>query len=164
MIGIALGLLYTNAGEWLLHRYVLHGLGRRPGSFWGYHWRDHHRNARRYGMGDPDYRRSVFGWHAQGKEALQLALLAAAHLPLFPLAPLFVSTTIYSVINYHRVHKRAHLDPHWARQHVPWHVDHHLGPNPDANWCVTRPWFDRIMHTREPYVGTRRELRLVPAE
>ena len=32
-----------------------------------------------------------------------------------------------------------------------------MGPNQDANWCVTRPWFDILMGTREPYVGTERE-------
>jgi hypothetical protein len=33
-----------------------------------------------------------------------------------------------------------------------------MGPNQDANWCVTRPWFDQLMGTRVPYVGTEREL------
>jgi hypothetical protein len=32
-----------------------------------------------------------------------------------------------------------------------------MAPNQDANWCVTKPWFDQIMGTREPYVGTERE-------
>ena len=35
-----------------------------------------------------------------------------------------------------------------AREHLPWHVDHHLGRNQDTNWCVTKPWFDYIMGTR----------------
>ena len=43
------------------------------------------------------------------------------------------------------------------REHLPWHYDHHMGPNQEANWCVTRPWFDYVMGTREPYVGTLRE-------
>jgi sterol desaturase/sphingolipid hydroxylase (fatty acid hydroxylase superfamily) len=49
------------------------------------------------------------------------------------------------------------LDPEWARKVVPWHVDHHLGPDQDKNWCVTKPWFDWVMGTRVPYVGTARE-------
>ena len=32
-----------------------------------------------------------------------------------------------------------------------------MGPNPHANWCVTRPWFDHLLGTREPYLGTERE-------
>ena len=51
------------------------------------------------------------------------------------------------------------MDPEWARENLPWHYDHHMGPNQDANWCVTRPWFDDLMGTREPYAGTERESR-----
>jgi hypothetical protein len=159
MIGIALGLAYANAGEWLVHKYVLHALGRKKSSFFSYHWHEHHRNARKNAHVDPDYARSVFGWSAQGKEALGLAVMAAAHLPLFPIAPLFTAAVEYSLVRYYRVHKRAHQDPGWAREHLPWHYDHHMGPNQDANWCVTWPWFDWVMKTRRPYVGTEREQR-----
>lgn len=157
MVGIALGLLYFNAGEWLLHKHVLHGLGRRRQSFWSFHWHNHHRNARRYGQRDPDYERPPFAWNGQGKEVAALLGIALMHLPLLPLAPFFTATVWWNTLYYYRVHKRSHLDPDWAREHLPWHVDHHLGPNQHANWCVTRPWFDVIMGTREPYVGTARE-------
>jgi hypothetical protein len=157
MITFALGLLYSNAGEWLIHKYVLHGLGRKKTSFWSYHWHEHHANARKNRHVDPDYERSVFGWNAQGKEALGVVSLAAAHLPLFPVAPFFVAAVEYSAVRYYRVHKRAHTDPGWAREHLPWHYDHHMGPNQHANWCVSWPWFDWIMGTREKYVGTERE-------
>ncbi len=157
MIGIPLGLAYSNAGEWLVHKYVLHGWGRKRSSFWSFHWLDHHRVVRLNGHVDDAYERSVVGWHPQGKEALMLTLATAAHLPLFPIAPFFTATVAYSAINYYRKHKRSHLDPEWAREHLPWHYDHHMGPNQDANWCVTRPWFDHVMGTRIPYVGTERE-------
>jgi hypothetical protein len=157
MLSFALGLLYSNAGEWLIHKYVLHGLGRRKASMWSYHWHEHHKNARRNSHIDPDYERSVFAWNAQGKEALGVAALALVHLPLLPVAPLFVAAVELSAARYYRVHKRAHQDAGWARAHLPWHYDHHMGPNQDANWCVSWPWFDWIMGTREPYVGTERE-------
>jgi hypothetical protein len=32
-----------------------------------------------------------------------------------------------------------------------------MGPDQDRNWCVTHPWFDELMGTRAPYVGTPRE-------
>ena len=32
-----------------------------------------------------------------------------------------------------------------------------MGSNQDANWCVTRPWFDWIMRTRVPYAFTKLE-------
>lgn len=157
MIGIPLGLAYANAYEWVVHKYVLHGTGRKPKSFWSFHWLEHHRSARLNGFRDADYERSVFGWNAQGKEAFGVMLGAAAHLPLFPVAPFFTATVLYSAANYYVKHKRAHEDPEWAREHLPWHYDHHMGPNQDANWCVTKPWMDMLMGTREPYVGTERE-------
>jgi len=157
MIGLPLGLLYANAGEWLLHKYVLHGLGRNRKSFWSFHWHDHHRESRRDAMRDPGYERSVFGWHSQGKEVLALAGLAVAHAPLFPVAPWFTGAVLYSIGRYYYVHRRSHRDPAWGREHLPWHVDHHLGPDQDANWCVTWPLFDMVMGTHEPYVHTARE-------
>lgn len=158
MIGIPLGLMVSNATEWLVHKYVLHGRGSDKQSFWAFHWHDHHRNVRRHDHVDPDYQRPLLSrWNGQSKEAIALVAATVAVAPLFPIAPFFVGTVTYCAINYYRVHKRSHLDPAWAREHLPWHYDHHMGPNQHANWCVTRPWFDRVMGTREPYLGTERE-------
>ena len=159
MIGIPAALLLSNAAEWAIHRYVLHGQGSRKGSFWSFHWYEHHRNARRHEFSDPDYEQSPLAWNAQGKELLGLVGMSALVTPLLPVAPFFVLTSYYASYRYYRCHKRAHMDPAWAREHLPWHYDHHMGPNQDANWCVTRPWFDLLMGTREPYVGTERERR-----
>jgi sterol desaturase/sphingolipid hydroxylase (fatty acid hydroxylase superfamily) len=162
MIGIPLGLLASNATEWLMHKYVLHGLGKQKSSFWSFHWHEHHRNARRNDHVDNDYKQPLLrNWNGQSKEALALVGSAVLMAPLFPIAPFFVGTVVYGAIDYYRKHKRAHLDPAWAREHLPWHYDHHMGPNQHANWCVTRPWFDHLMGTREPYVGTERERRTV---
>jgi sterol desaturase/sphingolipid hydroxylase (fatty acid hydroxylase superfamily) len=35
-----------------------------------------------------------------------------------------------------------------GKRTIPWHYDHHMNSNQDANWCVTRPWFDYVMGTR----------------
>ncbi|MFN7701015.1 MAG: hypothetical protein ACK6CU_26730 [Deltaproteobacteria bacterium] len=154
MIGIPLGLLYANASEWLIHKHVLHGSGRDKGSFFRFHWLEHHRAVRLRGMIDRDYERSVFGVHAQGKEALCLAAAALLHVPLFPVAPFFTGTVLYAIARYYVKHKRSHLDPAWAKQHLPWHYDHHMGPDQDANWCVTHPFFDHLMGTRKVWLGT----------
>lgn len=159
MIGIPIGLAFSNAMEWVIHKRVLHGLGRKKNSFWSFHWHTHHRHARTQGHLDPDYNGSLWRWNGQAKEALGLVFGSALVLPLAPVAPFFAGTIVYSAVNYYRKHKRSHLDPEWAREHLPWHYDHHMGPNQHANWCVTRPWFDIIMGTREPYVGTAREKR-----
>lgn len=121
MIGIPLGLAAANATEWLVHKYVLHGLGRNKQSFWAFHWHDHHRNVRRHGNVDPDYQRPLFAqWNGQSKEALALVASTLAVAPLFPVAPFFVGTVAYCAVNYYRKHKRSHLDPAWAREHLLW--------------------------------------------
>lgn len=157
MIGILLGLAASNASEWLIHKYVLHGLGKRKRSFWSFHWHEHHAASRKNGHVDADYDRPAFGWHAQGKEVFALVGSSLLVTPLLPVAPFFVATVWASSANYYRVHKKSHQDPEWARKHLPWHYDHHMGPNQHSNWCVTHPFFDHVMGTREPYVGTERE-------
>ncbi len=157
MLGIPLGLLYANFSEALFHRYVLHGLGKNPESFWAFHWHEHHREARRNAFRDDNYLRSPWAWHSLSKERLAIAASVALHLPLFPVAPFFVGTLVYCAVKYHRVHARAHLDPDWGRKNVPWHYDHHMAPNQNANWGIVRPWYDQIMGTRLPYSGTSAE-------
>ena len=38
-----------------------------------------------------------------------------------------------------------------GKQHLPWHYDHHMGRDQNANWCVTHPLFDNVMGTRKIY-------------
>lgn len=160
MIGIPLGLLYGNAMEWAIHKYILHGWGKDRKAFFSFHWHDHHKNARKGEMFDIDYAtKSVFSWTPPGKEFFALVVAAIAHLPLLPVAPFFTLTVYYCAFNYYRVHKKSHQQPEWGRKHVPWHLDHHLGPNQDANWCVTKPWCDWVMGTRIPYIGTEKEVQ-----
>ena len=159
MLGFPLGVLTANAGEWLIHKLVLHRLGRRKSSLWSFHWHEHHRASRRNGFRDDDYFRSPLGWNAQGKEVYGILAMSASVLPVAPIAPWFCAGVWASAGAYYAVHKQAHLDPEWARRWLPWHYDHHMGPNQDANWCVTFPLFDHIMGTREAYLGTERERR-----
>ena len=157
MIGIPFALAYSNAGEWAVHRFVLHGWGKSKKSMWSFHFHEHHKACRKHEGHDPHYHRPLMGWHAQGKEALGLLAIGAAHLPLLPLAPFFTATVWYSILKYHRLHKRSHMDPEWARKNLPWHYDHHMGPDQEANWCVTHPWFDHVMKTRKPFAFTETE-------
>lgn len=157
MIGIPLGLLTANAVEWAIHKHVLHGWGRTRGTFWSFHFHEHHKLVRQGGYHDPNYHRFPLGLHAQGKEAWGLIAGGLAVAPLFPVAPFFVGTLWYSAANYYRIHKHSHLDPAWGQSRIPWHYDHHMGRNPNANWCVTRPWFDYVMGTREFTEGSPRE-------
>jgi hypothetical protein len=151
MIGIPLGLIYANAGEWFLHKHMLHGLGKNRASFWSFHWHEHHREARAHDMFDRQYVLPLLTWSPQGKEAAALVAAGLLHLPLLPVAPFFTLTVYWRAWRYYSLHKRAHLDRSWARQHLPWHYDHHMGRDQNANWCVTHPWFDHVMGTRKRY-------------
>lgn len=142
------GLLYANAGEWLMHKYILHGLGKNPHSFWAYHLYEHHAVCARHGMIDPGYRTlRLTTWNTQSKELAVLTGIALLHSPLFLLAPASVGAIYLSLALYYYQHRRAHLDPDWARRHLRWHYEHHLGGR-GGNWCITWPGFDYLLGTR----------------
>jgi hypothetical protein len=157
MLGFALGLVSSNAMEWFVHKYLLHEMARKKGSFWGFHWNEHHKNVRKTGGYDPMYERATPTSPSKVKEAISVVAGAALATPLLPFSPGFVAAGWLGAGAYYFIHKKAHLDPAWGRKWVPWHVDHHLGPNQDANWCVTFPLMDWVMGTREPWVGTEAE-------
>jgi sterol desaturase/sphingolipid hydroxylase (fatty acid hydroxylase superfamily) len=145
---VLLGVVVENAGEWFFHRYVLHGLGRRPGSMWAYHWHEHHRLARAHQMLDPDYQGWPLHWNTQGKEALFLLSIIALHLPLIAWFPGYVAGMFLGLAVYYVKHRKAHLDADWAKVRLPWHYEHHLSAGVEGNWCVSWPWFDWLMGTR----------------
>lgn len=144
---IVCALLYANLGEWLMHKYLLHGLGKNPGSIWAYHWYEHHRVCAEHGMLDPGYRSLKWAWNAQTKELAVLAAIVALHLPLFFDVPFFAAGLYAALALYYYKHRRAHLDPEWARRHLPWHYQHHLRAG-NGNWCVTWPWCDYLFGSR----------------
>ncbi len=144
-----LGLLYANAGEWLMHKYILHALGKNRQSFWAYHLFEHHAVSLQNGMIDPGYQKlELTSWNTQSKELVVLAVIVLLHAPLVLLSPFFTGAVYVSLALYYYKHRRAHLDPVWARRHLRWHYEHHLGDNCNANWCVTWPWFDYVLGTR----------------
>lgn len=160
MIGIPVALAAFNVTEWLVHKHLLHGVGKNKKSVWAFHWHEHHRNSRQNEMRDETYERSpLLGLTAQTKEAIALGSGALATLAVAPIAPFYAGTMLFCIGEYYYKHRKSHEDPEWAREHLPWHYDHHMGPNQNANWNVVRPWMDHLMGTREPYVGTEREKR-----
>lgn len=46
MFGIPVALAYTNAAEWLIHKHILHGRGKKKSSFWSFHFHEHHRASK----------------------------------------------------------------------------------------------------------------------
>ncbi len=95
-IQFLLGLLYANAGEWLMHKYILHGLGGNPRSFWAYHLHEHHAVCTQYAMVDPGYKTpDLATWNTQSKELKELVVLLGIitlHLPLLFMMPGLAST------------------------------------------------------------------------
>jgi len=153
MIGFPIAVVFSNAFEWYAHKYVLHGTPRpgqpryspRPTNMKS-HWA-HHKMVRTEGYYDEGYAEGWKNWRTRN-EIQSLLVLTAATTLVAPVAPFFTLGTYYCAAKYYYVHRRSHLDPEWGRKRIPWHYDHHMNTNQDANWCVTRPWFDYIMGTR----------------
>lgn len=144
MLGIPVGLLTCNLTEWLFHKYVLHGLGSNKKSIWASHWHSHHKIARKNNMVDHSYDEPVM--FTSETFALMLGGLVLA--PLLPYFPFFVTTMWVSGATYYIVHRKAHLDPLWAKKYLRHHYDHHMIGNQSHNWNVTLPIWDYILGTR----------------
>ncbi len=154
MLGIPVALFFANGVEWYVHKYGLHGIPR-PGaerkSFYKLgmknHW-THHRRVRLDQYRDDELYAHPLHNDDGRTEIKGLIVLAGATTLVFPIAPFFTLTSYYCAWNYFNTHRKSHLDPEWGKRKIPWHYDHHMNTNQDANWCVTKPWFDYIMGTR----------------
>jgi len=153
LLWMAAAFVYCNALEWFVHKYLLHGLGKKKNSFWAFHWSDHHKESRKNNFNDPRWAKITL---FKDREFLGIVLLTILHIPTLWLSPFFYSVLVWRAITYYRVHKKSHEDEEWAKQNVPWHWDHHMGPRKsvEANWCVTNPFFDNLMGTRVKYYLT----------
>lgn len=152
--GFVVGLVFANGFEWMAHKFILHGTHRSgqpryspvPRSMKS-HW-EHHREVRKQDFNDDGYVEGISNWRTKN-EIVSLAVVAgAASLIFYPISKGMVAASLYSACNYYYIHRRAHLEPDWAMKKIPWHYDHHMNSNQDANWCVTKPWFDYLMGTR----------------
>lgn len=148
MIGFPIGLLAANAFEWYAHKTWLHEYpARHRNSPFFTHIR-HHKRARLNGFRDEGYAESMWRDQEMFNEKVALIGIAAASTVVAPVAPFFALGVWYGAWNYWSTHSKSHLDPEYAKSRIPWHYDHHMNANQDANWCVTRPWFDYLMGTR----------------
>lgn len=157
MWGVPLAIVVGNGLEWLIHKHILHGLGKKRTSYWSFHWHEHHGVARRTGGHDPAYDAPWYRSRANAREVLALVGAGAAFLPLLPFTPSFVLTLWGWGVLYYTVHAKSHRDPAWGRRWVPWHMDHHLARDQDANWGVVLPLWDHLLGTRVVYLGTETE-------
>jgi len=153
LLWIAAGFVYCNFLEWFVHKYLLHGLGKKKNSFLAFHWSGHHKESRKNNFKDPRWEKILLH---KDREFLGVVLLTILHIPTFWLSPFFYLTLVWRAFAYYRVHKKSHENEEWAKQNVPWHWDHHMGPRRavEANWCVSNPLFDNLMGTRVKYYLT----------
>ena len=152
--GFIAGIVIANGFEWFAHKYVLHGTHRTgkprfspvPDSMKS-HW-ELHREVRKQSFFDDGYVEGLSNWRTKN-EVVSLAVVVAAFGTVFlPVSKGMALSTVYCACNYYYIHRRSHLEPDWAKKTIPWHYDHHMNSNQDANWCVTKPWFDYILGTR----------------
>lgn len=162
LAGVGTGLLVANGIEWYAHKYILHGKKRKglprlsllPKTM-AYHWQ-HHKYVRQHDYHDPMYPKPYRRGNPQVDDEVNLLIaISLVFTPIAKLSPAFTLTGYYAAWNFYRKHSRSHLEPDWGKENLPWHYDHHMNSNQDANWCVTKPWFDYIMGTR---VVSRAEL------
>ena len=149
LLTIPMAIVYGNLMEWVLHKYVLHGLGRSKKNIFSFHWHSHHKTARKNNFYDSAYEKP---WEGTAlTEKLSLFALIILHLPLAWYYPLFFATIAVYSIYYYRMHRKMHLNPEWGKKKFPCHWDHHMGKNQDCNWGVTCEWVDKVMKTRRPF-------------
>ena len=145
-----LAFVYTNLLEWAIHKYLFHGLGKNKKSFFSTHWHHHHKIVRKNGYKDISY--NGFPPHPSVRQEVgSLVLLALLHLPLVFVSVTFYVSLLYFTCRYFYIHRKSHLDPDWGLDNFPWHYDHHMGRNQNANWGVTSPLWDWIFKTRIKY-------------
>ena len=144
---IIVGQLYATWIEWVIHKYILHGLGKNKNSWFNFHWHSHHKACRKNKNFDENY--NTFLSSSVVKEITGLCLLSAIHMPVYFVMPYLYYTLIFCTVRYFYVHQKSHLNVEWGKAYFPWHHDHHMGRNQDANWGVTTALWDVILGTRE---------------
>ena len=149
--------LYGLFFEYAVHRWILHGFGKKRDSILSFHFHEHHSLARRRNMHDEGYLAKGFYPNSKTKEIIALVVAFFIHIPIAVIFPWAGLAVFVSMLSYYRVHSKSHKNVEWARFVLPWHYDHHMGPNQNKNFGVRTDFFDRVFKTRKKYYGTRAE-------
>jgi hypothetical protein len=144
---IVVAYYYSTLLEWLIHKYILHGLGKNKNSWFSFHWHTHHKMCRKHNNKDTNYE-SGFSHSSIKKEIIGLIGLTVIHSPIIFASPVFFISLAACAARYFYIHKKSHTDIEWGKRHVPWHWDHHIGKDQNVNWGVTSEFWDLIIGTR----------------
>ena len=99
--------------------------------------------ARKNGNLDLDYKKKIFH-----NETWLTLIGAAIHIPLLWVSAPFAATAMLYALFYMIIHRQTHIHVDLFKKWMPWHYEHHMGRNQNANWCVVCPLMDHIMGTR----------------
>tara|TARA_A100001011_G_scaffold379364_2_gene445301 strand:+ start:1247 stop:1702 length:456 start_codon:yes stop_codon:yes gene_type:complete len=149
MIGFVLGWIYGHLFEWIIHRILHYNRFKKRSSAFSFHFREHHYKSRKNNFEDSSYSGLPIKKNAAGKEAFALIVVLMLHLPILYLSKWFFLAIVLSLIEYYYKHRRAHTDREWAKKNLPWHYDHHMGKDQDANFGVRTDWVDIFFGTRK---------------
>ena len=75
------------------------------------------------------------------------------HVPLLWVSKPFAIVAMLYAFVYMVLHRKTHQHVDFFKKWCPWHYEHHMGKNQNANWCVVCPLMDHIMGTREKWLN-----------
>ena len=141
MLGFVLGLLYGNVLEYLIHDFIFHRLGRKKGSIWSYHLKDHHVLCRKNNFVDLTESKV---------EAIGMLGLILIHMPLIYLSfGFWMGVTSYAMA-FKYLHGFQHSHPEFTKKYMKWHWEHHMKDS-NKNFGVVMPLSDYLFRTRKKY-------------
>ena len=88
-------------------------------------------------------------WHNETYLTVAAMIL---HTPLFWVSASFSWAVLAYATVYLFLHRKTHEHVEFFKKWCPWHYEHHMGKNQNANWCVVCPLMDHIMGTREKWL------------
>jgi hypothetical protein len=136
---LLLGFLYGCLFEHVFHRYIFHGFGKKKTSFFAFHLRSHHLNARR-----DEFRDVRFSLN----EMIGVPFLALTHLPLYFISPILYFSICTYAIAFVIIHNICHRYPTFTKKYFWWHWNHHM-KNQNKSWGVVCPLIDILAGTLE---------------
>ena len=76
------------------------------------------------------------------------------HVPLLWVSKPFAIVAMLYAFVYMVLHRKTHQHVDFFKKWRPWHYEHHMGKNQNANWCVVCPVMDHVMGTMEKWLNT----------
>ena len=134
-----LGFVYASIVEWAVHKYLFHEVGKKKGSHFSFHIREHHINCLKNGNVDRNFSKREFPG---------ILFLLLSHLPIYYiLQPFYYALCLYGVL-FILIHNFTHIWPQAGKKYIPWHWDHHMRFQ-NHNFNVVAPIADYLFGTRK---------------